>query len=255
MTSIRTVIIDDEPLTRERVRSLALEQPDITVVGEARNGLEALDVLARESPDLIIIDVEMPELDGFGVIAAIEADRIPVVIFITAYERYALKAFEVGAIDYLHKPVTRERFAAAIQRARERLPTRSAADWEAFVEDASTLMRSRGSRSRYVVRRGTTHYFLPVADIDWIEAADNYLELHAAGRTHLVRGTMRQAEGELDAARFMRVHRSTIVAVDRIASVAVIDTGGFALTLLDGTHLRGSRQFGEQIRTLLTRHS
>jgi two-component system LytT family response regulator len=248
---IRAIIVDDEPLTRERVRTLALDAGDIDVVGEARNGLEALDLIARVQPELVFLDVEMPELDGFGVVATLDAESAPAVVFITAFEQYALKAFDAGVIDFLHKPITRTRFAAAVSRARARIGANSSTEWKALVQSAQAAQRARGFRERYVVRRGATHYFLPVGEITWIDAADNYLNLHAAGRTHLVRGTMKQAEEELDPAHFIRVHRSAIVASASVTSVTMLDSGGFMIALRDGSSIRGSRQYAARIRSLL----
>ncbi|MDF2775852.1 MAG: two component transcriptional regulator, LytTR family [Geminicoccaceae bacterium] len=251
MSAIRVVTVDDEPLARERISTLVRETPDLELVGEGGNGLDALDLITRLEPDLIFIDVEMPELDGFGVIAALEVDRVPAVVFITAYEHYALHAFEVGAVDYLHKPVTRSRFAAAAERAKERLAARSAAHWRALVAAALTAERSRGLRARFVVRRGSTHYFVPVEDVDWIDAADNYLRLHVGPKSHLCRGTMKQAEDELDPARFVRIHRSAIVAVDRILSIRSHESGSHVVELRGGVRLRSSRQYADRVRTLL----
>ena len=251
MSSIRVIAVDDEPLARERVSTLVTETAGLELVGEAANGLDALDLITRLEPDLIFIDVEMPELDGFGVIAALDTDRVPAVVFITAYERYAMAAFDVGAVDYLHKPVTRSRFAAAVERAKERLAARSVAHWSALVAGAALAERSRGVRTRFVVRRGNTHYFVPVNDIDWIDAADNYLRLHVGPKSHLSRGTMKQAEDELDPARFVRIHRSAIVAVDRIVSIRSHESGSHVLDLKGGVRLRSSRQYADRVRALL----
>src|SRR4051812_6507262 len=158
----------------------------------------------------------MPELSGFGVVAALEEPRIPAIVFITAYEHYALQAFEVGAVDYLHKPVTRTRFVAAVERAKERVALRSDTQRRALVAGALRAERERGLRARFVVRRNNTHFFVPVQEVDWIDQADNYLRLHVGTRTHLCRGTMKETEAELDPDRFVRIHRSAIVAVDRI---------------------------------------
>ncbi len=251
MGQLRVVTIDDEPLTRERVRTLIQESPDLELVGEGRNGLEGLDLITELEPDIVFIDVEMPELDGFGVVAALDVDAVPAVVFITAYEHYALRAFEIGAVDYLHKPVTRQRFAAAVARARERAERRAHVDAGALVEAAAKAQRARGARTRFVVRRGNTHYFVPVDSVDWIDVADNYLQLHVAGRAHLCRGTMKQAEDELDPVRFLRIHRSIIVAVDRIRAVRSGEPGVYLVEMPGGVELRGSRQYAERIRALL----
>lgn len=251
MSVLRAVIVDDEPLTRERVRSLVQETEGLELVGEGRHGLEGLDLITALEPDVVFIDIEMPELDGFGVIAALDVEKTPAVVFITAYEHYALQAFDVGAADYLLKPVTRTRFVAAVERARVRAARRSPAQWREVVQEATVARRGRGPRSRFVVRRGNTHHFVPVEQVDWIGVADNYLELHVGGRAHLARGTMKQAEDELDAARFVRVHRSAIVAIDRIASIRALESGTFTIELRGGAQVRSSRQYAERVRELL----
>lgn len=251
MKSIRALIIDDEPLTRERVRDLATRS-DIEVVGEGANGLQALDLISRHKPDLIFIDVEMPELNGFGVISELSDDSTPAVIFITAYEQYAKKAFDVGAVDYLHKPITPSRFAAAIARAREKLERPSVAEWRRLVAAASEAERARGSRKRFVVKSGSTHYFVQIDDVDWIDAADNYLRLHVGPKTHFARGTMKQAEDELDSDKFVRIHRSAIVAVNRIRAIRNTESGGHIVELNDGMQLRSSRQYFRRVSGLLS---
>lgn len=251
MTTLRVVVADDEPLVRERITDLVKGSPSLTLVGEASNGLEALDQVTRLTPDLLLIDVEMPELSGFAVISALEPDRIPGVVFITAFEHYALPAFDAGAIDYLHKPVTRQRFDLAIARACERLQRRSAVDVDALLASAAQLETKRGARERFVIRRGNTHYIVPVADVDWIDVADNYLRLHAGARVHLFRGTMKQAEDELDATRFVRIHRSVMIAVDRVRSIQSHELGGHVLELTSGVRLRGSRQYAGKVRQLM----
>jgi two-component system LytT family response regulator len=251
VTSIRVVAVDDEPLALERVTTLVRETEGLALVGQGANGLEALDIITRLEPDLVFIDVEMPELSGFGVIAALDDARVPAVVFITAFERYALKAFEVGAVDYLQKPVTKQRFAAAVARARERLGRRSADYWPALVASAAVAERARGYRTRFVVRRGNTHHIVPADQVDWMDVADNYLGLHVGPKTHLWRGTMKQAEEELDPDRFVRIHRSAIVAVDRIVTVRTHDSGGHVIELKGGVQLRSSRQYADRVRELL----
>jgi two-component system LytT family response regulator len=248
---IRVLTVDDEPLARERVSTLVQATLGLDLVGEAGNGVEALDLIARLEPDLIFVDVEMPELSGFGVIAALDSARVPAVVFITAFERYALQAFEVGAVDYLQKPVTKQRFAAAVERVRERFHRRTPEAWQAVVASATEAERARGARTRFVVRRGNTHHIVPADQVDWMEVADNYLSLHAGPKTHLWRGTMKQAEDELDPARFVRIHRSIIVAIDRILTVRSHESGGHVIELKGGVQLRSSRQYADRVRALL----
>jgi two-component system LytT family response regulator len=232
------------------VSTLVRETEGLLLVGEGSNGLEALDLITELAPDLVFIDVEMPELSGFGVVAALDRGKVPGVVFVTAFTHYAMQAFEVGAIDYLHKPVTRARFDAAVERARERLDHGSAAQRRTLVEEAAQAERARGQRTRFVVRRGDAHEFVPVADVDWIDVADNYLRLHVGTRTHLCRGTMKDVAGELDPACFVRIHRSAIVAADRI--VAIRSRGaGYVVELRGGVRLRSSRQYAQRVRALL----
>ena len=251
MKSIRCIVVDDEPLTRERVRTLIGKTEGLELVGEGRNGLEALDLIIAVDPDLVFLDVEMPELDGFGVIAELDT-KIPAVIFITAYEHYARQAFDVGAVDYLHKPITPSRFGDAVDRARQRLERNSAADWRSLVAAAIDAERERGNRKRFVVRKGNEHFFVPVSDVTWIDAADNYLRLHVDGRALFSRGTMKQAEEELDPSQFVRIHRSAIVAVDRIRAIRSSESGGHIVELKDGTQLKSSRQYVRRVNALLS---
>ena len=249
MSHVTALIVDDEPLIRERVRDLAMKE-GLNVIGEATNGLEALDMISSLDPDLIFIDVEMPELNGFGVLAELDTDKMPAVIFITAYEHYARQAFDVGAIDYIHKPITPARFAAAVERARSRLNESLLKDWQEVLAKTARE-QSRAPRKRFVVRRGNSHILIPVEDIDWIDAADNYLRLHVGPKIHFARGTMKQAEDELDHERFVRVHRSAIVAVDRITAVKTADSGGHVIELKNGAEVRSSRQYADRIGELL----
>jgi two-component system LytT family response regulator len=251
MKALSTIVVDDEPLVRERIAALVREDAGLQLVGEATHGLEALDLINRLAPDLVFIDVEMPELSGFGVIAALDEKRVPGIIFVTAYEQYAVGAFDAGAIDYLHKPVTRQRFVLAVTRAKERLQQRTIADARALIAGAAHVERGRGTRTRFLVRRGATHYFVPVADVDWMDVADNYVRLHVGDRVHLARATLTQVEQELDPERFARIHRSLIVALDRITTVRSHLSGGYVVELAGGVRLRCSRQYAGRVRDLV----
>lgn len=255
MTDLRVIAVDDEPLARERLAGLVREATGLELVGEARNGLEALDLIASTQPDLVLIDVEMPVLTGFGVVAALDPDALPGIIFVTAYDRYAVQAFEVGALDYLLKPVTGPRFTAAVDRARLRLPSAAAAERARTRETAVEAERARGPRQRYVVRLGRSHQLVPVDTIRWIEAADNYLRLHAADRVHLVRGTIKDAEAELDGTRFVRIHRSRMAAVQWVEGARRLDSGAWNLLVAGGHELRVSRQYAGRVPDLLARNT
>ena len=251
MNAIRTLIVDDEPLIRERVRDLVSKSDGLKLVGEAGNGLQALDLIAALQPDLVFIDVEMPELGGFGVLAEIEPDRMPAIIFITAFEQYARRAFDVGAVDYIYKPITPARFEAAVERARDRLAHASLKEWQAVIANAAAHERKHSTRKRFVVRKSNAHYFVPVEEIDWIDVADNYLRLHVGQKSHFARGTMKQAEDELDPNRFMRIHRSVMVAIDQISAIRGTDSGSQTIELKNGTQLRSSRQYISRVKELL----
>jgi two-component system LytT family response regulator len=208
-------------------------------------------LIVATAPDLAFLDVEMPELSGFDVAAALDETSPPGIVFITAYEEYAMKAFEVDAIDYLQKPVTPTRFAAAVRRALGRLGQGPSS--RAVLARALAARRSENGRyrTRFVVRRGSQHTFVAASDVIWIDAVDNYLQLHTEGRVHLVRGTMKDAEQELDPDAFLRIHRSAIVNVARIVAVDAQPSGGYLVRLSDGTKLRTSRQYVAGVRSLL----
>jgi two-component system LytT family response regulator len=211
MAKIRTLIVDDEPLARRGIRAQLDEEADIEIVSECRNGLEAVAAIEEQSPDLVFLDVQMPELDGFGVLEAVGVDRMPVVIFVTAYDQYALRAFDVHALDYLLKPVDAERFASALQRARKQIEHHNVQDLnqrlQRFLDDVQAKQKFT---ERLVIKSGGRIFFLKVEEIDWIEAADNYVRLHVGRDSHLLRETMNHLEKRLDPDHFLRVHRSRV---------------------------------------------
>ena len=248
---IRVVIADDEPLARERIRTLLESHLDFALVAECGDGEEAVRVLAEEKPDLVFLDVQMPELDGFGVINAFSSAQRPWVVFITAYDEHAVRAFEVNAIDYLLKPVEPKRFEAAILRVRERL-AQPPADRDAALEAVlAELRKSKGHAARLVVRDGSKVSFVRTEEIDWIDAAGNYARLHLGETVHLLREPLKVLESRLDPERFLRVHRSAIVNLERIASVEPYFHGEYVLTLKGGTRLTSSRTHSARLRSLL----
>lgn len=248
--TLRTIVVDDEPLARQRVVDLVRARPELTLVAEAEDGRTALDLIAELRPDLVFLDIQMPELNGFEVISALEDEAMPRFVFITAFDEYAVRAFEVDAMDYLLKPVTKDRFDAAVSRALARTPSADASSpVRALAERATTAQPERPTR--FVARRGTRHYFVRVTDIDWIEAVGNYVRLQTRESSHLIRETMRGLEAKLDPAQFVRMHRSAIVAVDRIDGIQARDAGEYLVTLRDGTRLVSSRAYSDRIRALL----
>src|SRR5688500_18547739 len=217
VNKIRTLVVDDEPMARERVLSLLQQEDDVEVVGECSDGTQALAAIQHQSPDLVFLDVQMPGLDGFGVIQAVGAEKMPTVIFVTAYDEYALRAFEVHALDYLLKPFGRDRFRETLKHARASLERRRAGDLGrrllALVND---IKPEAPKLDRLVVKSGGRVFFLRTDDLDWIEAAGNYVRLHLGEESHLFRETMNRMETRLDSRRFVRIHRSRIVNTERI---------------------------------------
>jgi two-component system LytT family response regulator len=250
--TLRTVVVDDEVLPRQRVADLVRGDARLELVGEADDGRSALDLIVEQRPALVFLDIQMPELDGFQVIAALDDDVLPAVVFVTAYDAYAIRAFEVDAIDYLLKPVNTDRFDAAVSRVATRLGASPSQSETAVRSLATRASESRATPIvRFVARRGAKHYFIRASDIDWIEADGNYLRLWTGDRSHLVRETMKVAEERLDESRFVRIHRSTIVAIDRIASIQAQDSGDYLVTMAGGAKLTSSRGYADRIRGLL----
>lgn len=253
---IRVLIVDDEALARKRVRRLLLSDPEIEIVGECATGEDAVQTVGEMSPDLLCLDVQMPGMDGFAVVEALAAlgTPLPVIIFITAYDQYALKAFEVQAQDYLLKPFDRPRFYRAIRAAKEQVGRRQTAGTNRRLMDLlETLQTPQRYLSRLVVKNGGRILFLKVNDIDWIEAADNYVRLHCGADTHLLRETMNRLQEQLDPGRFLRIHRSTIVNVDRIEELQPWFHGDFLVKLRGGAELTLSRGYRERVEAALGR--
>ena len=252
MTKIRTVVVDDEPMARERILSLLTQETDVEVIGECGDGVQAVSVIQQHSPDLVFLDVQMPGCDGFGVIQHIGADRMPTVVFVTAYDEYALKAFEVHALDYLLKPFGKDRFRETLKHAREHLERRRAGDLGrrllALVHD---LKPEPQRLDRLVVKSGGRVFFLRTEEIDWIEAAGNYVRLHLGEESHLFRETMNGMESRLDGRRFARIHRSRIVNTERIKELQPWFNGEYVVILRNGTRLTLSRGYREKLQEQL----
>jgi two-component system LytT family response regulator len=252
MKKIKVLVVDDEPLARERLTTLLTAEPDIELVGPARDGEEAITAIHDDSPDLVFLDVQMPQMNGFDVIDAVGSDKMPLVIFVTAYDQHALKAFQVRALDYLLKPFDRERFSDALQRARKQLEREETGDLGrrllALVKD---LRRDQPRSDRLVVKSGGRLFFLRADEIDWIEAAGNYVRLHVGPASHLLRETMNAIEGRLDPEKFFRIHRSRIVNMERIQELQPWLNGEYAVLLRTGTRLTLSRGYREKLQDRL----
>lgn len=249
---IRAIIVDDEPLAREGVRLHLEAEPDVEIVGEAGTGEEAVELIETVRPDLLFLDVQMPGMDGFGVLDAVGPAHMPVTIFTTAYDQFALRAFDAHAIDYILKPYDAQRFSSAIERARMHLNGRRKVQVDERLDSLIDELRARNQYlERLVVRAGGRILILRVADIDWVEAASNYVRLHAGGREYLLRETMTALESKLDPADFVRIHRSTIVRVDKIRELEPLFQGDYVVILDDNTRLTSSRGYREKLQELL----
>ena len=248
---IRALIVDDEPLARKRIRDLLREDREIDVVGECGNGAQALEMLDREKPDLLFLDVQMPEVDGFELLEALDG-AVPAVIFVTAYDRYALRAFDAQAVDYLLKPFTESRFQQAVLRAKEQI--RKAGPGLMSPELLSLLKVAQAGRKpaeRLIIKSGGRLLFLRAGEVDFVEAAGNYLNLYVGKETHLIRETMQGLEARLDPARFLRIHRSTIVNIERIKELQPWFGGEYVVILRDGRKLTLSRTYRTRVQHLL----
>lgn len=251
--TLRTLIVDDEPLARERVRMMLDAHPDMTVVGECGDGRQAITAIRAHRPDLVFLDVQMPGLDGFGVLRELQHEPLPYVVFVTAYDQYALKAFEVHALDYVLKPFNAERFGQALDRARSTLARDDAGslDRQRLRDLVSSVAAEQREKQRLVVRSSGRVFFVKVDDIDWIEAEGNYVRLHLGSQSHLLRETMKGMENVLDPSAFFRIHRSTIVNADRIRELQPLFHGEYAVILRDGTRLVASRGPDNRLKRLL----
>jgi two-component system LytT family response regulator len=265
---IRTLIVDDEPLAREGLRVLLEPDPAIELVGECRDGPEAVACIEELEPDLVFLDVEMPEMDGFDVLETLREDAVPLptIVFVTAYDQYALRAFEVHALDYLLKPFDDERFEHALERAKQDIVRRQAAVVASRIEALLTERRiagagverspdeaSTGPVQRFVVRSSGRIHFVDIGEVDWVEAAGDYVRLHTGERSHLMRETMKHLEDRLDLEIFIRIHRSTIVRIGFVKEIRTTGTGQYVVVLEDGTRRNLSRSGRRRLEEVLGR--
>jgi two-component system LytT family response regulator len=232
-TRIRTLVVDDEPLARGNLTVLLRRDPEIEIVGECGSGMEALAEIRAKRPELVFLDVQMPECDGFDVLELLGADVPAALVFVTAYDQYALRAFEAGALDYLLKPFDNGRFARSLQRAKAQIRRGGEAS---------------AKRERIAVKSAGQVTFLKIGEIDWIEAADYYASLHVGAKAHLVRRSMAELEQEFAGRAFCRIHRSTIVNLERVCGLELSDDGEYKVVLEDGTRLRLSRRYRKELQ-------
>jgi two-component system LytT family response regulator len=249
--TLRVLIVDDEEIARQRLRRLLAREDDVEIVGEASDGVHAVDSIRSLAPDLVFLDVQMPEVDGFAVLERLRPHLAPAVVFVTAHDDYALRAFDVHAVDYLRKPFDAMRFKEAFSRARRRVAGVEAEDRSRKLDAllAQVAAHSPRSRERLMVRADGRLYFVRIDEIDWVEAAGNYVKLHVGRDTHLMRETMAGIEKMLDPSRFLRIHRSAIVNLDRVREMQPWFSGEYTVILRDGTQLRLSRVYRDRLET------
>ncbi len=248
---IRTLIVDDEDLARERLKSLLAREPRIELVGEAGDGKSAVEAIEKLKPDLVFLDVQMPELTGFEVLQALDQKQLPNVVFVTAHDKFALKAFDVHAVDYLLKPFDRERFQVALDRAIAKIGTQKPEEKEKAVAGVLQETKPAGPVERLLVKSDGRVLLLKVEDIDWVEAADNYVNLKVGKDSHMMRETMTSLEARLPAEKFMRISRSTIVNVERIQELQPMFHGEYIVVLKGGAKLTLSRSYRDKLDRLL----
>jgi two-component system LytT family response regulator len=260
--TVKTLIVDDEPLARSRLRKLLSAEDGVEIVGECASAEEAIGVIESALPDLVFLDVQMPGMDGFQMLAKLETPALPAIIFVTAFDDYALRAFEVHALDYLLKPYSRARFVDAFRHAREQLERESAAAADRRLLGLLAELRARESggaaapaavheHERLVVKADGRMFFVRPADIDWIEASANYVRLHARGESYQLRESMKNMEERLPRNSFVRIHRSAIVNLDRVRELQPWFHGEYVVILTDGTKLTASRAYASRLRGLM----
>jgi two-component system LytT family response regulator len=253
---IRTIIVDDEPIARRHIRSLLGEHPEIEIIGECGNGPDAIAAIRKEHPELVLLDIQMPEIDGFGVVKEIGADRMPVVVFVSAFDEYALAAFEAHALDYIMKPVKRDRFHQTIRRAVEQIGQRGGGDLRGSL--GRLLERIEAERrfpSRLAIKTEGRMLFLKASEIDWIETDGDLVKFHVGPQTYLHRTTLTRLEERLSPKLFLRIHRSIVVNVERVRELQPWFQGDYVLILADGTRLTSGRSYRERVRDFVARSS
>jgi two-component system, LytTR family, response regulator len=262
---IRALIVDDETLAREVLSVMLVDDDEIEIIAECRNGREAVKAIREKSPDIVFLDIQMPETDGFQVIEEIGAKQMPVTVFVTAFDKHALQAFEAHALDYLLKPFDHERFDTALQRAKTAVRQRKLGEMSENLLAVLQEMKSENNKlssetekrnqqepiDRVVIKASGKIYFLKTVEIDWIEASGDYLTLHSGGKNHLIRETMQDFLAKLDAKKFIRIHRSTIVNIEQIKDIQPLFKGEYIITLNSGKRLKSSRGYRSELQAML----
>jgi two-component system LytT family response regulator len=252
-TKIRTLIVDDEELARDRIQTLLEMQPDVEIIGVCTDGLSALEAIEKQHPDLVFLDVQMPGLDGFEVVEQLDPANAPAIVFVTAHDGHAIRAFEIHALDFLLKPFDQTRFEKALDRARGKVKSSkgtSVIDSQlvSFLEE---LREERKYPERLIVKSSGRVFFVRTEEIDWVEASGNYVKIHTKSEAHLLRESMKNMEAKLDPKIFVRIHRSAIVNIDRIKELEPWFHGEYIVIMRDGTRLTASRVFSDRLSALI----
>jgi two-component system LytT family response regulator len=249
---IRTLIVDDEELARDRIQSLLQMQPDVDIVGICRDGVSALETIERERPDLVFLDVQMPGMDGFEVVENLDKGTMPAIVFVTAHDGHAIRAFEIHALDFLLKPFDQTRFEKALERARGKVSTPQTTVIDSrLVSLLEELREERKYPERLIVKSSGRVFFVRTEEIDWVEASGNYVKVHTKADAHLLRESMKNMEAKLDPKIFVRIHRSAIVNIDRIKELEPWFHGEYIVIMRDGTRLTASRVFSDRLSALI----
>ena len=261
MHKIRALLVDDEPIARRGIRQQLRSEPDVEVIGECANGREAVAAIRTQSPDLVFLDVQMPLLSGFGVVEEVGVDQLPAVVFVTAYDEHAIRAFEVNALDYLLKPIEPRRFQKTLSRVRDQLSQTTDKQLNqklsallGLLENPDAVLGKQPYLERVVIKESERVLMVPVEDIDWIAAHGNYVQIHTRSKTHLLRETMDGMESKLNPANFVRLRRSTIVNAQRIQELKPLFNGEYTVLLKNGVGLTSSRRYRKNLDVLLKSH-
>ncbi len=245
---VKTIIVDDEPLARERISQLLGKDSDFEIVSECADGLAAISAINECQPDLIFLDVEMPEISGFDVLRELDAERMPAIVFVTAFDQYTIQAFDANAVDYLLKPFSEERFRQAVSRARQHLQLKSGNDYgQRLLRLFDHFSLNKGFLERLIVSHKNRLILIPVSDVDWIESYGNYLKIHTGDKTYLLRQTMKNLETRINPEKFLRIHRATLVNLDRIKELQPMFGRQYAVILRDDTELTLSRNYRKAV--------
>jgi two-component system LytT family response regulator len=254
LKKLRTVIVDDEELGRDRIQSLLEMQPDVEIVGVCNDGTSAVETIDRTQPDLVFLDVQMPGMDGFEVIENLDSAKLPAVVFVTAHDGHAIRAFEIHALDFLLKPFDQTRFEKALERARTQIGknhSQGPAIDSRIVSLLEELREERKYPERLIVKSSGRVFFVRTEEIDWVEASGNYVKIHTKSEAHLLRESMKNMEAKLDPKTFVRIHRSAIVNIDRIKELEPWFHGEYIVIMRDGTRLTASRVFSDRLSALI----